>query len=181
MRKYIIAVAIIAVATVLLVLPNRGNVAQAGPRDSATVAFGQDTGSQSAGFPRGHDESDFSRDSLVPRNVVISEDGTVTFNIDGGIHQVGIYAPGTTPDMVDQSVAIGKGGPCAGNGPLYIDGSAGGSNDVNLVAIVGEPVCNGGDASVDYTFDSGPGRYLVICTFAPHLNGRAMYGWVDVK
>ena len=181
MRKYLIGITIIAIATVLLVLPRYADIAQAGPLDSATVAFGQDTGSQSAGFPRGHDESDFSRDSLVPRNVVISEDGTVTFEIDGGIHQVGIYAPGTTPDMVDQSVAIGKGGPCAGNGPLYIDGSAGGSNDVNLVAIVGEPVCNGGDASVDYTFDGGPGRYLVICTFAPHLNGRAMYGWVDVK
>jgi len=50
MRKYIIAIAIIAVATILLVLPSQGNVAQAGPPGSATVAFGQDTGSQSAGF-----------------------------------------------------------------------------------------------------------------------------------
>ncbi len=181
MRKYIIAIAIIAVATVLLVLPNRGDVALAGPPDSATVAFGQDTGSQSAGFPRGHDESDFSRDRLVPRNVVISENGTVTFNIDGGIHQVGVYAPGTTPDMVDQSVLIGKGGPCAGGGPRYIDGSAGGSNDANFVATAGEPGCNGGNSSVDFTFDGGPGKYLVICLFAPHFNDRNMYGWVDIK
>ena len=30
------------------------------------------------------------------------------------------------------------------------------------------------------TFDT-PGRYLVLCNFAPHFAEFGMYGWVDVK
>lgn len=52
MRIYMFAIAIIVVAIKLSVLPDRGDVAQAGPLDSETVAFDQDTGSQSTGFPR---------------------------------------------------------------------------------------------------------------------------------
>lgn len=54
-----------------------------------------------------------------------------------------------------------------------------GAGDPNLVAILGEPMCAGGSATVSYTFQT-PGRYLVICTFIPHLD-LAMYGWVEVR
>ena len=83
-------------------------VAKAGPPLEAEVSFGQDTGSHK---PRGHDQSDESKDTLVPRTVVISQGGTVTFDIEGSqVHQVIVLPAGTKPADVDDSVRTGFAG-----------------------------------------------------------------------
>jgi plastocyanin len=141
---------------------------------SATVRFGNDTVGSPFPPPSGHDNSGHGRDNLIPRTAVIDQGGTVTFEMGGAVHQVGIYAPGTKPEQVSRAGAA----TIAGCPPVpYVTGAG----DPNLVAIVGQPPCasGGGDWSVQYTFDT-PGRYLVICTFIPHLD-MAMYGWVEVR
>jgi plastocyanin len=139
---------------------------------SATVRFGND--SVGSKFPpaSGHDQSGHGRDNLIPRTVVIDQGGTVTFVMGGPVHQVGIYDDGTRPEEVSRAGAA----PIAGCPPVpYVTGAG----DPNLVAILGLPPCGGGQMSVQHTFNT-PGRYLVICTFIPHLDA-AMYGWVEVR
>ena len=139
---------------------------------SATVRFGNDTVGSKFPTPTGHDQSGHARDNLIPRTVVIDQGGTVTFEMGGRVHQVGIYDDGTTPEQVSRAGAAPK----AGCPPApYITGVG----DPNLVTILGQPICAGGAATVSYTFQT-PGRYLVICTFIPHLD-LAMYGWVEVR
>ena len=139
---------------------------------SATVRFGNDTVGSPFPPPSGHDQSGHGRDNLIPRTVVIDQGGTVTFVIGGPVHQVSVYKPGTEVDDVSRAGAAPK----AGCGPApFIPGT----NDPNLVKILGQPICAGGPATVSHTFDT-PGRYLVICAFIPHLN-LGMYGWVEVR
>jgi plastocyanin len=142
------------------------------PSSGATVRFGNDTVGSPFPPPSGHDASGHGRDNLIPRTVVIDAGETVTFEMGGPVHQVGIYKDGTEVDQVRRVGAAPK----AGCGPApYIPGTG----DPNLVTILGQPLCAGGAASVSYTF-TRPGRYLVICTFIPHLN-VGMYGWVEVR
>ena len=139
---------------------------------AATVRFGNDTVGSPFPPPSGHDGSGHARDNMIPRTVVIDQGGTVTFQMGGRNHQVGIYADGTDPDQVSRAGAAPK----AGCGPApFLPGTG----DPNLVAVPGEPICAGGPASVSYTFTQ-PGRYLVICMFIPHLD-LGMYGWVEVR
>lgn len=139
---------------------------------SATVRFGNDSVGSPFPPPSGHDQSNHGRDNLIPRTVVIDQGGTVTFVMGGGVHQVGIYADGTRPEQVSRAGAA----TIAGCPPVpYVTGVG----DPNLLEIVGQPLCGGGTPSVQYTFDT-PGRYLVICTFIPHLD-TGMYGWVEVR
>jgi plastocyanin len=139
---------------------------------SATVRFGNDTVGSKFPPPSGHDQSGHGRDNLIPRTTVIDQGGTVTFELGGPVHQVAIYKDGTSIDDVSRAGAAPK----AGCGPApYVPGVG----DPNLVAVLGQPICAGGAATVSYKFDR-PGRYLVICTFIPHLN-VGMYGWVEVR
>ena len=139
---------------------------------SATVRFGNDTVGSNFPTPSGHDNSGHARDNLIPRTAVIDQGGTVTFVMGGPVHQVSIYDDGTTPEQVSRASTVLK----AGCPPApYITGAG----DPNLVAVLGQPRCAGGAASVSYTFNT-PGRYLVICAFLPHLNLN-MYGWVEVR
>jgi len=139
---------------------------------SATVRFGNDTVGSGFPTPTGHDQSGHARDNMIPRTTVIDQGGTVTFVMGGPVHQVGIYADGTTPEQVSRVGAATK----AGCPPApYISGVG----DPNHVATVGQPRCAGGAATVSYTFPN-PGRYLVICMFIPHLD-LGMYGWVEVR
>jgi plastocyanin len=88
------------------------------------------------------------------------------------VHEVAIYDDGTTPEQVVRAGAVTK----AGSPPApYITGVG----DPTLVRVVGQPMCAGGSRTVSHTF-SAPGRYLVICSFIPHLNLN-MYGWVEVR
>ena len=68
----------------------------------------------------GHDHSANAVDNIVPRTVVIAVNGTVTFNVPPGVHQINIYKPGTQPEDVDISMGnlttlaahAGCGAPC---------------------------------------------------------------------
>ena len=138
----------------------------------ATVRFGNDGVGSTFPPNANHDKSGHARDNLIPRTTVIDQGGTVKFVLGGPVHQVGIYADGTTPEEVSRVGAAPKAG-CPG--APYVSGAG----DPNLVAVLGQPICAGGAAEVSYTFPN-PGRYLVICMFIPHLD-LAMYGWVEVR
>ena len=81
------------------------------------MQFGKvDVGSQT---PPGstHDASAHAKDDVVPRTVVIDEDGTVTFNLPPNVHQIAIYKPGTQPDDIDTTIVttLAASAGCAGN------------------------------------------------------------------
>jgi plastocyanin len=155
-----------------------GTLSAGGPTPvlAATVRFGND--SVGSTFPPGpipHDQSGHAKDNLIPRTVVIDKGGTVTFKMGGGVHQVGIYKPGTNPEDVVRTGAVHKAGCPTPPPAVYITGAG----DPNFIAVTGQPLCAGGAPEQKYTFTT-PGRYLVICTFIPHLN-IGMYGWVEVR
>jgi plastocyanin len=153
----------------------------AGPPREATMVFGKTLGHRPPtdrspscdnppeSFCPGHDASAHAADSITPRTVVISAGGTVTFDLSG-VHGVGVLPAGATLE----DVAAGSTG---------FAGCPGGPRSANYITqgllFEGAPPCSGaGDAT--FTFDE-PGRYLVICTFEPHLREGDMYGWVIVQ
>ena len=147
---------------------------------AAVMQFGQaDVGSPFPPVPE-HDQSAHAKDNIVPRTVVIAVNGTVTFNVPPGVHQINIYKPGTQPEDVDTSMSnlttlaahAGCGPPAPAGAPLVI-GDAG---DNFLAAI---PVPCFTPSQKTYTF-TAPGKYLVICAFLPHFQ-VGMYAWVEVK
>lgn len=163
-KRFAIAV-VLVVAAVGLLTP----AVLAGPDATATVLFGNDD----AGSPfppiTGHDASGSAKFNLIPRTVTIAEGGSVTYDIfvRFGIHQPALYEPGTTPDDIEVMAF-----------PSVND--AGGR--VALGDAVGPPA-PGGAATGTWTTPAlnTPGRYLVICNFAPHFAGFDMFGWVNVK
>ena len=186
-RTLSMAIGILALTVVVSIFGLSGT-ATAGPPEGGVISFEQDTGT---GL-RGHDESAESRDTLVPRTIVISG-GEVTFNIVGAtVHQVAVFGPGTTPDDVaaamdgDDLLAREN---CARGAARYIDtGLLAG--EVELIGALEIPPCEDTDAdgegdgptTVNVDFSGlDPGKYLVICAFEPHFAGRDMYGWVKVK
>ena len=150
---------------------------------AAVMQFGQaNVGSD---FPptSGHDHSANAVDNIVPRTVVIAVNGTVTFNVPPGVHQINIYKPGTQPEDVDVSMGnrttlaarAGCGAPlpaAVANAPIVLNTA--GSNFEAAIAV---PCFTPTEAT--YTFTQ-PGKYLVICAFLPHFEG-GMYAWVEVK
>lgn len=147
-----------------------GPVATASSAATATMQFGQpNVGSDYPPAPP-HDQSAHAKDNVVPRTVVIDKGGKVTFNTFG-VHQIGIYAPGTEPEDIDTSDLVQMPANCPAFAPLLID------DDTNRVASYTH-AC-GGPWSVERQFDE-PGKYLVICAFLPHFEVQ-MYGWVIVR
>lgn len=137
---------------------------------SAVMQLGN-MGTGSDFFPPGtHDQSFEAADKMVPETVVISVGGTVTFELSNPVHGVGIYAAGTEVSDVDVSMVEIL--PTCPPAP-YI-------NDASERLAQFAPVCGGGNASNGFQFNA-PGKYLVICTFAPHFIGADMYGWVIVR
>lgn len=146
-------------------------VGLAGPPGSASVNFGQEGVGSLANNPnelaRGHDESGEAVDTLVPRTVVISAGGEVSFKNAGGVHQIAIYGDGTSPDDIDTDDKIGI-PPFFGGAPRFINDD---TNRLDVGAVAGD---------LSFVFDE-PGKYLIICAFEGHFVGRDMYGWVQVK
>jgi plastocyanin len=137
---------------------------------TAEIQFGRaDVGS---GYPppSGHDASFHANDKLFPRTVVIGAGGTVTFTTFG-VHEIALYAAGTSPDDIDTSLTIIRGGGCP---PVPF------INDPTNRIAVWAPQCDGGPAVVTHPFPSA-GKYLAICDFLPHFVDANMYGWIDVK
>lgn len=151
----------------------------ASPPDTAYVHFGD----ENAGSPfppnEGHDRSFHAVDKMVPRTVVISEGGSVTYNISP-FHQVAIYGPGTipgdielSPDTLDDIVLPFP--------PFLIPDII--INDPDGRQALSPPLSFSDHrewTTPAGTFDE-PGRYLVICTTLPHFAEADMYGWVIVQ
>ena len=161
----------LAIAVVLVVgaLALLAPAVLAGPDTSATVVrFGNDdVGSP---FPpiTGHDQSGNGKFNLIPRTVTIAEGGSVTYDIfvRFGIHQPAVYEAGTTPDDID----------ILGPFPFV--------NDPEGRLALGDAV-SAATGTATWTTPAGtfdePGRYLVLCNFAPHFAEFGMYGWVNVN
>jgi plastocyanin len=167
----------VALSIALFVLPRIGT---GNPPLTATVEFGQNAEPPNVGSPfppvPPHDQSAHAKDNLVPRTVVISQGGSVTFNI-GPFHQVAIYEPGTKPEDIEVSPAtledLGPLSPCL---PFVLPDLV--INDtVGRTALGPSHSCSLQTWTV--TFDE-PGRYLVICTTLPHFD-VGMFGWVIVE
>ena len=107
---------------------------------------------------------------MVPRTVVISAGGTVTFLLNNFVHGVGVYAAGTQPSDID----TGFSQVLVGCPPVpYL-------TDANGQLASFAPICAGGNQANQFQFNA-PGRYFVICTFAPHFEAGAMWAWVIVQ
>lgn len=138
------------------------------PGSSATVRFGNDDVGSSFPPITGHDRSGNAKFNLIPRTVTIAEGGAVTYDIfvRFGIHQPTVYEAGTTPDDID------------------IEGPFPFVNDPDGRLAIG-PAVSAATGTATWTTPGGtfdqPGRYLVLCNFAPHFAEFDMYGWVHVK
>jgi len=166
-RSTRLAIAAIPVVVALALL---APVVLAGPDGAASVRFGNDdVGSP---FPpiTGHDESGNGKFNLIPRTVTIAAGGKVTYDIflRFGIHQPAVYGPGATPDDIEIQ------------GPFPFVNDPDGR--LALGTLVGPPA-PGTAATGTWTTPAlnQPGRYLVLCNFAPHFAEFDMYGWVNVK
>lgn len=116
-----------------------------------------------------HDQSIHAADKLVPRTVTIAVGGTVTFLLSNPVHGAAVYEAGTEPSDIN----LGMAGLLEGCPPEPY------TNDPNGRLAQFAPICAGGTAANQLQFNE-PGRYLVICTFEPHLALADMYGWVIV-
>jgi len=163
-RKRFAVAVVLGVAALGLLAPT----VLAGPDATASVLFGNDDVGSSFPPITEHDESGNGKFNLIPRTVAIAEGGTVTYDIfvRFGVHQPVVYEAGTTPDDID----------VLGPFPFVND-------PVGRVAVgPAVPAAVGTRAwtTPAGTFDD-PGRYLVLCNFAPHFSEFDMYGWVNVK
>jgi hypothetical protein len=95
MRKSVILA--IVLVLVLLAVPL---AVIATPPTQAHVHFGDENAGSPFDPGEGHDQSFHASDKMVPRTVVISQGGSVTFSITPP-HQVAIYGPGTTPNDIN--------------------------------------------------------------------------------
>ena len=134
----------------------------AGPGSNATTTFGN-VKAGSPFPPAEHDSSFNGEDNIIPRTVVISAGGSVTFNIDG-FHQAAVYRAGTTPADITVPAF-----PPESN--IFVNDPEGRV----FLGPVGAPSTTGAG-----TF-STPGKYLMICNVTPHFAFAKMYGWVIVK
>jgi hypothetical protein len=141
------------------------------PDSSAGVRFGNDDVGSPSPPITGHDQSGNGKFNLIPRTVTIPVGGSVTYDIlvRFGFHEPKVYDVGTTPDDIDVQLPIAQN--------LFIN------EDEGLIATgprVGAAVGTATWTTPAGTFDE-PGRYLVLCNFAPHFAEFGMYGWVEVK
>lgn len=153
-------------------------VALGAPDATATVRFGLENVGSPFPPPAEHDRSTNAQDNLVPRTVVISQGGSVTFEI-APFHQVAIYEPGTTPNDIEISPATLEDLPVPFPPFVLPDFII---NDPDSRVVLGPPLAFSHQTwtTPASTFDQ-PGRYLVICTVLPHFEDNNMYGWVIVK
>jgi plastocyanin len=174
MRKFVILVFVL----VLLVVPF---TVSAAPPTHAHVHFGDENAGSP--FPPDHDRSFHATDKMVPRTVVISQGGSVTFNTTPP-HQIAIYKPGTLPEDINLHPDFLE--------DLVLPSPPFPPNTIIPDILIDDPVGRvvlGPDPDffghVEWTTPAGtfdePGRYLVICTILPHFAEADMYGWVIVK
>jgi len=118
-----------------------------------------------------HDSSGNAKDNLIPRTVVISAGGSVTFEMPAR-HKPAVYRDGTVPTSINITPAP----PAPGCPPIAT------VNDPNgrLFHTTNCPAVGSLVPTPPGTFAT-PGRYLVICELRPHFVDNDMYGWVIVQ
>jgi hypothetical protein len=139
-----------------------------GPLATATVSFGQwktdpplDRMAGSPPATNGH--------LLIPYEVTIRAGGSVNFVISG-LHQVLVFAPGTTLESINaaNTVPAGTGLPPLINDP--VNRIYRGLNPGPLLPVLDR---------VEVVKFHSSGKYLVVCGVLPHFFDR-MHGWVKV-
>ena len=165
----------VALAIALFALPRVG---VADPPLTATIQFGRPNVGSPFPPPLGHDQSSHAKDSLVPRTVVISQGGSVTFEI-GPFHRVAIYQAGTMPDDIDTTATVNL------TVPFFIPNFTIDDPNGRIALSPPAPLTTLSLAPIVWTTPPGtfdvPGRYLLICTTVPHFVENDMFGWVIVK
>ena len=155
----------------LLLVPFRAMAQQPDVPCQPNPCFGMPfTGSP---FPASaqHDGSANARDNLVPRTVVITEDTSLTYEVNGR-HWPAVYRPGIdAQDINDTRVLDPAHCPTAG-GARVQDPTGRLFETTNCV--------NNTNVTIPASVFSTPGRYLVICQIHPHFED-GMWGWVEVK
>jgi plastocyanin len=150
-----------------------------GPLASATVSFGAWPADPAMPFDRRTHPAPPppppNLHALVPYTVKIKAGGTVNYIISG-LHQIQVYAPGTTVDHLLAASAIAGGteqlSPALGPGlPPALNVAEG--------RVFRGIVNPGAPDRVEVVHFPQPGTYLVVCGIMPHLIGR-MHGWVTV-
>jgi len=139
-----------------------------GPLASATVSFGawktDPPLDRMAGSP-----PPTNLHLLIPYMPTIKAGGTVNFIISG-LHQVLVYAPGTTMESIDADSTI----PSGPDLPPLIDDATNrvyrGLNPATLLPVLDR---------VEAVQLTEPGTYLVVCGVLPHFVDN-MHGWVKV-
>ena len=160
-RKQFSVAAVLGVAALALLAP----AVLAGPGTSATVRFGHDDVGSSFPPITDHDQSGNGKFNLIPRTVTIEAGGSVTYDIFArfGFHEPKVYDAGTTLESIN------------GGFPFI--------NETEGLLATG-PRVSGSPGTATWTTPAGtfdePGRYLVLCNFAPHFTEFGMYGWVIV-
>jgi hypothetical protein len=160
--KRLAIAAVLVVGALVLLAP----AVLAGPDMSASVRFGNDDVGSSFPPITGHDQSGNGKFNLIPRTVTIAEGGSVTYDIfvRFGVHEPKVYDVGTTPEDIDVQFPF--------------------INETEGLLATG-PRVSGSPGTATWTTPAGtfdePGRYLVLCNFAPHFAEFGMYGWVNVQ
>jgi plastocyanin len=141
-----------------------------GPLASAVVSFGQwQTDPPHDRFPNVSDRLK-NQHKLIPYTATIRAGGSVTFNISG-VHQVLVYAPGTTLESINETLVVE-----ATPGPPPFPGFV---NDPNNRIYRGlDPRLFPQDRQETVTFAS-TGVHLVVCGLVPHFL-EGMHGFVKV-
>ena len=145
-----------------------------GPLANATVSFGAWPADPAAPFDRMTQPPPPppppNHHAMVPSSVTIKAGGTVNFIISG-LHQVQVYAPGTTPGDVLAAALAG--------GTISVPGVAPPVVDVSDGRVFRGIVNPAAPDRVEVVHFPEAGTYLVICGILPHLQ-EDMIGWVKV-
>jgi hypothetical protein len=136
-----------------------------GPLASATVSFGQ--WKTPLDRHTGATPPPTNQHLLIPYEVQIKAGGSVNFIISG-LHQVGIYLPGT--ELADINAGMIQ---LPATAPPTI-------NDINGRFYRGISPFLMPQDRIEVVTIMEPGRYLVVCLVVPHFVNDKMHGYVNV-
>lgn len=141
-------------------------IAGAAPAPLTFVEFGNPSACPTGRCPEA--------DVMLPPNVTVRAGEAVRFNVRAQSHQVAVYAPGTALDAIDRAAIGGLEGTPGANRVVV---------DPRRRVAFSPTLPFEQPAIGEWDFDTrglAPGAYLVICTFAPHLD-TGMMGTVVVQ
>ncbi len=169
-RTFLTAAGLTTVAGPVLGAQPHHHAPVTGPQATTTVSFGawpSDPPLNRTALPPGPPPNVHAQ---IPYTATIKAGGTVNFMI-AGLHQLAVYAPGTTMESIDETLLK----PMPGAPPFLppvID------DPTNRVYLGPYPFGLPEDR-VEVVHFGKPGIYLAVCVFLPHFE-EGMHGWVRV-